>query len=607
MKVILDGLSVLTGNWQIVPVILFVLSRSQFMIRSIIKRILTNRYLQVNIFPLRGGMVVARLVVILALVCIKDRTGIPSYRPFCYDHHPACRHLSSLEKKGTTLNMETMSGILFGLLGMSILLRLAFISKTITPLYFDSAQHYLYIKRIFWRLCISKWVDNKLLSSGISHSHRILSAILHMDIKNAMLVLGQMILAVIPISIFFMIKHETSSNSAGLFAVLLAGVGWYMSAHAMDWGKYPALTSLPLIQFTLSLAYLSTKRENTLPANKRWWFNLILAAGILISIFFHSRSLVVFGIVFLAWMIETWRQKLSRTLQVVVILVPIIGIIIKSIFIQRQDILKLLLDPYLNNGLLITSVILILFPLAIKFYPNLASTTIISIFILISSIFIPIKGLPGYGNLTLLDRPFVEMILYLPLSLLGGLGLAGLFQYIRQNIHMPIEKVAGFLLIGLVVINASLNYDFYPSDCCKIVGPNDLTAIDWMDKNLPADARILISTADLILFPSASSQGIVGADAGIWISPLINRQILFMPYNSNFSQRETLDILCTRDVNYIYVGEIGQTFDDTQIRAHAEWYKALLSMSKAGVYQVVGCDQIMEGWVQGKQDILTYI
>jgi hypothetical protein len=412
----------------------------------------------------------------------------------------------------------------------------------------------------------------------------------HMEIKNAMLIIGQIILAVMPISIFFMVKRATRSNSAGIFAVLLAGFGWYMPAHTVDWGKYPALTSLPLIQFVLSIAYLSTQQKNALSIHNKRWLNAILIPGILISISFHSRSLIIFGIAFLAWMFGLWQQKLPRMIRSVIVLVPIIGILLEVVFVQRQDILKPLLDPYINNGLLITSIILLLLPFAIKFYPNLSFTCIVSIFILIISIFIPLMGLPGYNDLTLLDRPFVEMILYLPLSLLGGLGFAGLSQYLQQNTHMLFEKFAGSLLIGLVVINAYINYDFYPSDCCKIVGPDDLTAIDWMDRNLPADARILISTTDLILLPSASSQGTVGADAGIWISPLINRQTLSMPYGSNFAKRETLDVLCKKEINYIYIGEIGQTFDNVQISSNPAWYKALLSMPKAGVYQVIGCD-----------------
>jgi hypothetical protein len=111
-----------------------------------------------------------------------------------------------------------------------------------------------------------------------------------------------------------------------------------------------------------------------------------------------------------------------------------------------------------------------------------------------------------------------------------------------------------------------------------------------MGRNLPADARILISTTDLVLLPSASSQGTVGADAGIWISPLISRPTFSMPCGSNFAERETLDILCKEEINYIYIGEIGQTFDNVQISSNPAWYKVLLSMPKTGVYQIIGCD-----------------
>jgi len=209
---------------------------------------------------------------------------------------------------------------------------------------------------------------------------------------------------------------------------------------------------------------------------------------------------------------------------------------------------------------------------------------------LVGSVFIPVTGLiPGYGNLTLLDRPFVETILFLPLSLLGGLGFTGLLQYLRQYIHLPLDTAVGVLFPGLVMVNALINYNFYPSDCCNIVGPDDLTTIDWMDKNLPTNARILIATTELMVLPSGSFQGYVGEDAGIWISPLTGRPTFPMPYNSNFNEKETLDILCKRGVNYIYVGEIGKTFDDTQIKPLTTWYKTLLSMPKAGVYQIVGC------------------
>jgi hypothetical protein len=110
-----------------------------------------------------------------------------------------------------------------------------------------------------------------------------------------------------------------------------------------------------------------------------------------------------------------------------------------------------------------------------------------------------------------------------------------------------------------------------------------------MDKNLPADARILISSIELRVLATDSFQGSAGTDAGIWINPLTGRAISSLPYFSDFSQSTILDTLCSMQVNYIYVGEAGQTFDDTKIAPHPDWYKNLLSMPKVKVYEVIGC------------------
>jgi len=50
-----------------------------------------------------------------------------------------------------------------------------------------------------------------------------------------------------------------------------------------------------------------------------------------------------------------------------------------------------------------------------------------------------------------------------------------------------------------------------------------------------------------------------------------------------------LDNLCRLGISYLYVGDLGQNFDDSQLSAQPAWYKALLSMPEVKVYQVVGC------------------
>jgi hypothetical protein len=220
--------------------------------------------------------------------------------------------------------------------------------------------------------------------------------------------------------------------------------------------------------------------------------------------------------------------------------------------------------------------------------------SILVILLLLGSLLIPIR-LPGYGRLTLLDRPFVEMILYLPLSFLGGAGLAGLEKAVQQltarwpRIRFPFAQSVGGLLIVLLLLHTAVKYNFYTANCCSIVGRDDLVAIDWIDKNLPPDARIAISSTELKVIVSDSPQGASGGDAGIWIAPLTDRTTILLPYQSDFSQRATFNALCKRRAGYLYVGEIGTTFNNGILSEYPDWYRILLSMPKTKIYQVTGC------------------
>ena len=406
---------------------------------------------------------------------------------------------------------------------ISILLRLVFVSKAILPSYFDSAQHYLLIKTILGEN------TNGLIASLTTNYYHLgfhfvaafMASITQAEIGKVMLILGQMILAVLPLAIFFLVKDATKSNLAGIFAIGLSAYGWYMPAHAVDWGKYPALLSLGVIPFILGLAYLLSQNKNTLSPQKRWTLALMLGAGVLVSGFMHSRSLVVIGIAFLAWFIAVWWGKLQQVQQFSLFVLAIVAVILEIIFIQKHDVLLLLFDPYIHKGILVTVLVLLLSIFAYRQYPQLTFACILTMGFLMGSLFIPVKGLvPGYANLTLLDRPYVEMILFMPLSFLGGLGLAGLEKLIQ---YPKLRTFVGLVVCGFVLINAFATYDLYPSDCCVLVGNDDLTAMDWMNAQLPADARIGISATELNVLASDSFEGYVGGDAGIWVTPLFDR------------------------------------------------------------------------------------
>ena len=601
MNVLSDGFSVLPHHWQLLSSILLILLFGMTLTWFAFKGIFGEKLTPGEYFSLGFA---GWMVPILGLSTLWFLWG--SFQAVHLDLLMAAVTIAlfvlwlfSRSKKETLPESKINLMVLSLLFGIFILLRLAFVSQAILPLYFDSAEHYRIIKSLLGQLELSNTAPPFPMVSyyhiGFHLLALFITSIRQVEITDTMLILGQIILALIPLPVFFIIKHETRSNNAGLFGVLLAAFGWYMPAHVMDWGKYPALLSLLLIQFVLSSAYLFIQYKDTLSSRKYWGLIAILMAGILTAVFAHSRSLVIFGIVLIAWIAAIWWRRLPRMSQWLVFYVVVLGIISEYIFIQRQDVLTLVFDPYVNKGFVITPIVLLLFIFALKAHPQLTFTALLVIFLLLVSLFAPVT-VPGVGNLTLLDRPYVEMILYLPLSVIGGLGLAGLEQYLlRSQIKLNISptilsKYVSILVIGLVVINALLQYEFYPSDCCKIVGADDLVAIDWMGKNLPPDSRVLISAVELRVLASDSFQGYVGGDAGIWITPLTDRHTIPILSHSDFGQQNTLNSLCELKASHLYVGETGQTFDDSQINIHPEWYKILLSMPKVKVYEVIGCD-----------------
>lgn len=600
MNVLADSFFVLLSQWQIVLGILFMMLAGQVLLRTMLRLIFHDRLATEDLFALSaagwilplslgsvlwlalgsflpsqaGDFFVLLLLVIFAIVLVMRN------------------------RKGPVSGSTVILWILVAVFGISLFLRLAFVSKVMIPLYFDSAQHYLIIRNLLAANTISAFgsPSGNYYHMGFHLLTAWTASILRADAIDTILILGQILVASVPFALFCLIKQETQSRIAALFTVLLAAFGWYMPAYAANWGKYPALTSLPLITFVLVLAYLTLLNRKMVPGRKFLWAMAILFTGVFVTVLFHSRSLVVFGVFALAWALVMGWQRLPRLLRFVSFLMVLTGIVWFVWYLPKQDVFGLLFDPYWARGLIVTAGVLLLAVFAQWRYPRLAFVSLLVILLLLGALLIPIR-IPGYGTLTLLDRPFVEMILYLPLSILGGAGLAGLERTLQdlmarwpQKRFLPAGYLSG-LIIVLLLVNTFVNYNFYPADCCNIVGRDDLVAIDWIDKNLSSEARIAIASTELRVFISDAPQGAAGGDAGIWITPLTGRTTLPLPYQSDFGQPHVFDTLCHWDAEYVYVGDTGATFNDALLSAYPDRYKALLSMPRAKVYQLIGCPQ----------------
>jgi hypothetical protein len=372
------------------------------------------------------------------------------------------------------------------------------------------------------------------------------------NIGQIMLLFGQIILAAIPLPIYFFVRRATGSGAAAWFSVILVAFGWFMPAHAVNWGKYPALLSLLLIQFTLGAVLIKN----------RW----LLALSLVTSTLIHSRSIILLALFGLAWITSAIPR--NKRILILILSCAILGMAI--LLIEQDQVTSLVFAPY---GIWVTLLTGLLAASVFQTFPRLTLASLLSILLMLGAMFIPVTS-----TLTLLDRPIVEMTLFIPLAFLGGLGTTRL-----PKIIIPI-------LVAIIVIHAWMTYDFGPSKCCQLASRDDIVALDWMDKHLPANTRVAIASADLSLGALGGSMLGTGSDAGIWVPPLTRHEVFTLPYSTDFTLQETHDQLCKQQAMYIYVGGLERSFSPNFADANPAWYKTIFTLPKARVVQTLGCN-----------------
>jgi hypothetical protein len=109
-----------------------------------------------------------------------------------------------------------------------------------------------------------------------------------------------------------------------------------------------------------------------------------------------------------------------------------------------------------------------------------------------------------------------------------------------------------------------------------------------MSRNIPLDARILISSSESYVLDSPIPSR-AGSDGGVWIAPLIHRNSIFAVNQTDFETQKTLEDLCKDSITHIYIGGRNNSFDPMLLQNRPAWYELLLLLPNAQVYKIVGC------------------
>lgn len=461
--------------------------------------------------------------------------------------------------------------------------RLAYLENVLVPPYFDSVTHIRIANAFLDFFKRNNFSSLFNLTDGYYHLgyHFIVSLLtlgLRADLMDVMPIFGQLILASIPIPVFFLVKEATNSDPSAFMSAFIAAFAWRMPLLAADWGKYPLLLSLFSFEGFLLLSYRFWQKKRP---PLFWVIFAVLAA---LTIFIHSRMLILiaaFGIgSFLAEKITI--RPLSKRRSLFCIQLGILLIV--SFLTAKEPLLKLALEPYLVPASLLFVLPL---PFALMDFPKESQVLIFVLIALLAGLYIPFPlqiNLPS--NLTLFDRPFTEISLYLPLALLSGLGFAGMYDRIR-----PLRWRQAFTAISLGLISIFLlnHAAVYPSGCCNLVGVEDIVILDWIGENLPAKARILVAANPIVVMPEdAIGADWVGSDAGIWIPYISHREIIPHSFSIDLSSPQTRQFLCATQAGYIYQGHNPMSFPQSALKTSTN-YVRLISVGNAALYKIENC------------------
>lgn len=452
--------------------------------------------------------------------------------------------------------------------------RLSYLKHIILPSYSDSPIHYQIVNGMLHpttgetaNLSLGN-ILTQYYHFGFHSLAAWLASLTEMAPENAISLLGQLFLIATPLSIIFITYFLTKNMDGALFAGLLAAVGWFMPAFAVNWGKFPALSSLAVMPAALAFLgyYLPGKSHKTMPL----LFGLALLAGITLL---HTRIVICVALAVVSFF-------LSNKLQTADELGTFQSIRFSALFmLSLLPIYQLILDFY--SGIPTAIAWIILLPFVFQAYPRLSVG--IFFFTLGAWLVALVPPLLIQSSQGLLDRQFLEIMLYIPFSIMGGAGLVGLIRKLKLN-----DAVRWFALpalIGCVTFTFFQGQSLHPDPCCDYFKEDDQLAFQWIQKNTSVDSLFIIANSD-------NNEKITGIDAGIWIYPLLGRNTNKLRFTTNWDSIEEMKKICQfskKDI-YIYKGDGNYSFNDSQL-ASDEWVQPVFRSGQTIIYQLTGCSK----------------
>lgn len=360
-------------------------------------------------------------------------------------------------------------------------------------------------------------------------------------LPGILLYFGQLLNALLPLTVYAALQLLTRRRLAALLATFLVALPFFFPAYYATWGRLTQLAAMLVMPLALALTWLLLRGGRKW--RRAWWLLALLTAGLFLLHFRVFTYYLPFAP--LVWLLSAGRN--GRYL----LLAALGGLLLVT---PRLFYLHAVADPlsafdssgsgynafpsgYLTAGweraFIIASALCLLPVLWQGLCRRHRALLPLALVMWVGALFLLLAGERlGLPETWLFNLNSMYITLFLPQAMLLGLMGERLWRWLvrrRWWLQLPASAVTGALLLALLLFGVRSQIAVLNPQTI-LLQPPDLAGIAWVEANLPPEALLAVNSWRWL------GNAWAAQDGGAWLTPLTGRQATTPPADYMYSQ-----------------------------------------------------------------------
>jgi hypothetical protein len=420
------------------------------------------------------------------------------------------------------------------------------------------------------------------------------------DLPRLLQVLGQLLNALAPLTIYAAAWLVTRRRLAALLAAFLVAFPFYFPGYYASWGRLTQLTGVLILPVLLALTWLVAEGRRS---RQLWWLVGLLAAGLL---FIHFRVFLIFlPFVPLAWLVAGKARAYVPLALATALALLLTGprlwelsAATSGAFSGADAGYNEFPVAYVTAGWERAFLVAGGAALLLAIVPAISGRRWARFTLTLAAwsglLLLAVSAVP---SIWLINLNSVYITMFVPLVLTLGAAVAAAVAWWRPR---PLAGGAGSALLGALLaamlLGGARQQIQILNPATQLAHPADLAGLHWVNENLPADALIAVNAWHWL------GGAWAGSDGGGWLLPVTGRQTTTPPADYVYSADLVRQVaafnqaaqavpdwsdpaaaawLASEGVTHIFVGARGGFFDPAALGRNAG---VELEFSENGVF-----------------------